>query len=801
MFSLAWLRAIAFFLLSFASLSYSREESVFTSSVTYCTPPESLLISRFEVAYFPSNQSVSFNISAASVQANLNVTANLFLNVYGMNPVNVTIELCNILDGALCPLPAYNFTGADSLKLPSTLGVASMIPGIAFKIPDLEGFAQLTLRDIHTGALKACVQATLSNGWSAHQTVVEWTTGGIAIAALVLALLLSILFTDALAPFRLLELIYLYQTIASSALLNLNYPSMYTSFALNFSWALGLFSSTSIQNSIDQMRHLTGGKLADASAGPAVGLVNRKISPYNFQSIFSPSLSALDLSSNFVSTAMKFVSGTDSSGLNAASLIKRDTIQGEVQTVTAQSSNVLQAGIPIYVNLIHIATANAFMTIFFCTLIMFAIGFAVAILGYGLLLALRHIRRKKDRHANLKHDYPSFVKSWFLRMGLVASLPLLIFIFYQWTLKDSWLSILISVITLLAIVGLIAYPIFLTLRHARRDSAYGLYTPGEAHINSYGVFYARYRPQRYYFFLVFLAATILRALFIAFARYRAEVQIALLLVVELGLVAAHVTLKPFKNKGGDVFSTFLAIIRLVCTGMMIAFLESLQVKAIPRVVIGIVIAIIFSVSVLIVIFNLIVHSGLLLLWRRARNPRSFDSPRDSAGSILEKGMPESGSRHESPNRSRTDLESWDHAYPGGRPTNPTPEQSFSVDNELLQPFPISPTATTVTTMEPPSIYSRESGTMTLGSLLPRRWSFSLSPPMSPAGSSVAHDNNGRSRQNSLLPGSSVGHHSLSPSPFPPASPSEIGGGSASNHGQRQSHLQDQHIQEQNDQES
>ena len=333
-----------------------------------------------------------------------------------MNPVNVTIGLCDILDGALCPLPAYNFTGADSLKLPSKLSVASMIPGIAFKIPDLEGFAQLTLRDVHTGALKACVQATLSNGWSAHQTAVEWTTGGIAIAALVLALLLSTLFTDALAPFRLLELIYLYQTIASSALLNLNYPSVYTSFALNFSWALGLFSSTNIQNSIDQMRHLTGGKLADASSGPAVGLVNRKISPYNFQSIFSPALSALDLSSNFISTAVRFVSGTDSSGLNAASLIKRDTIQGEVQTVTAQSSNVLQAGIPIYVNLIHIATANAFMTVFFCTLIMFAIGFAVAILGYGLLMALRHIRRRKDRHTNLKYDYPSLVKSWFLRM-------------------------------------------------------------------------------------------------------------------------------------------------------------------------------------------------------------------------------------------------------------------------------------------------------------------------------------------------------------------------------------------------
>jgi hypothetical protein len=38
-----------------------------TSSVSYCNPPETLLIQRFEVAYFPSNTSVSFNVSVSSV--------------------------------------------------------------------------------------------------------------------------------------------------------------------------------------------------------------------------------------------------------------------------------------------------------------------------------------------------------------------------------------------------------------------------------------------------------------------------------------------------------------------------------------------------------------------------------------------------------------------------------------------------------------------------------------------------------------------------------------------------------------
>lgn len=64
----------------------------------------------------------------------LNVSANLFLNAYGMKPLNVSLDLCNILDGILCPLPKYNFIGEDSIKLPSSVDVTSNLPGIAYAV-------------------------------------------------------------------------------------------------------------------------------------------------------------------------------------------------------------------------------------------------------------------------------------------------------------------------------------------------------------------------------------------------------------------------------------------------------------------------------------------------------------------------------------------------------------------------------------------------------------------------------------------------------------------------------------------
>lgn len=338
-----------------------------------------------------------------------------------MNPVNVTVDLCGILGGALCPLPMYNFTGADSITLPSSVSVAKSIPGIAYKIPDLEGFAQLTLTEVNTGTLKACVQATLSNGRSAHQPAVEWATGGVTIAALLIVIGQSMLSPQAILPFRLLELMTVYQTIASSSFLNLNYPSVYRAFAINFSWAMGLISASSVQNSINRMRHLTGGNLADATDGSAVGLVNRKLSPYNsptgnFVRASYGSIFGRELPVNLpVATALNL---TRNATNLASSSIRQTIVDGDVETVTAASSNVLQAGVPIYVNTLHIATANAFMTVFLCALMVIAVVLATLLLGYGIVhLAKRAHERKRTRlsTALINLDFPSFAISWGLR--------------------------------------------------------------------------------------------------------------------------------------------------------------------------------------------------------------------------------------------------------------------------------------------------------------------------------------------------------------------------------------------------
>ncbi|TBU22416.1 TRP-domain-containing protein [Dichomitus squalens] len=717
-FPVARLRLLASLLLA-PVLVASRDQSLFTSSVTYCAPPESLLVEQFDIAYYAKNQSIVFNISAASVDPNTNVNANLFLNVYGMQPINVSIDICSLFGGALCPLPLYTFNGSDSISLPQSLNIQSRFPTIAYSIPDLEAFAQLTLTDVKTGDVKACVQTTLSNGWSTHQYGVEWATASIAILALAVAIWQSVTQGDcALAPIRFVDTISLFQTIALSGLLSLNFPSLYRSYTLNFAWAMGLFSASttsSIQQSINRMRHLTGGDPSNSGGNGAIDFVNRKLSPYNSQTLILPeSLSRLV---EAPSVALDFVKSFFPYALTTKD--PHVLVGGDVATVTQDSSNVLQAGIPIYTNSIGIATANAFMTILFIGLILAAILLASLALVYGatVLLCRTELARRYPEIHGFRSRYPSFARAWGLRGAMVSSLPILVFAFYQWTLKDSWLSVLLSVLVLIALMAIVLPDVFFATRASISKGKWsGLEAPAwVAPLTS------PYRPNRVYYVIPLLVVMVIKALVTAFAHGHGTAQIIIFVVLEFLFLLSTIALKPHRTRGADILAGYLCITRLVSSGLMIAFAESLAVKPIPRVAIGAIVAVIFSVAVVVMFLNILVNMGLwrllIFAFTCGRRGRGVDhatlASQSSDASMVEQGNYAGTSKGlEEKDSATVDSATVDTTksqdFPG-RPNNPTPPSTASFSPKSL------PSATSSTT---------------LGETLPRRWSFQHSRPPS-----------------------------------------------------------------------
>ena len=208
--------------------------------------------------------------------------------------------------------------------------------------------------------------------------------------------------------------------------------------------------------------------------------------------------------------------------------------------------------------------------------------------------------------------------------------PVITFSFFQWTFKDSWLSILLSVVLFLPIVGFIGYSAFLALRTSDFD-------PWSYHAPLWG----QYRSERRQYFIPLLVALLVKSLFIGFGQANGKMQVIVLVILEGLVLISIIVLKPYETRKADILAGFLAVVRLVCTGLMIAFLPSLEVKAIIRVVIGCMAAVIFSIAVVVMFFNTVWNILHPFFSRKGSPPSPSDSLHSSA---LEKGSATASSR-------------------------------------------------------------------------------------------------------------------------------------------------------------
>jgi hypothetical protein len=225
-----------------------------------------------------------------------------------------------------------------------------------------------------------------------------------------------------------------------------------------------------------------------------------------------------------------------------------------------------------------------------------------------------------------------------------------------------------------------------------------------------------------------------------------------------------------------------------------------SVNAIPRTIIGVIMAVIWSVAVVILILNLMVYHVVVPLWQVAtgrfkKGQSTTNSPLSFEGSMLEKGDKQSSEHvHSDLLPGQTGIlpaPSWDRATAGRRAHNPTPDQNIRLDPEVIQayPYPVSPTEsiTTGRVSAIPSEYTGDSGTITVGSLLPRRWSFSTGMDSLGAGESpslvsqAAHSQQGSrppssSQYSQHSQSRSVSYYSQLSPPSTPADRSEESGG-------------------------
>ena len=308
-------------------------------------------------------------------------------------------------------------------------------------------------------------------------------------------------------------------------------------------------------------------------------------------------------------------------------------------------------------------------------------------------------------------------------------------------------------ITFLAICSALVFFSFRIFSLSKREGPETLYN-NPKHLISLGVLYDTLRISRYYYFVLPLLLLFTKSLVIAFGSSNGLAQLIVIIILEIGFLVTTVIFRPYQTRGGDVLSNTLASGRILATGLSFAFVERFNIGAIPRVAVGIVIALIFSLCVVMMFFNLLTNLGLRSLWHEHIKRRL--GVRLGSNTFL--GASKEGKRV-TPDRSH-DLESSEGGsvknekvlvgeYTGQsqsklgnfeRPRNPTPQQNVPLDPSLNEPYPeVTPTSaghfsvfrpesyassrmpstgTTLDSFGPSSI-----GSSTLGTELPRRASY------------------------------------------------------------------------------
>ncbi|GAA6057551.1 hypothetical protein JCM3770_000251 [Rhodotorula araucariae] len=418
----------------------------YARAVSYCSEARAIHVDEFLLQYFPDQRlfgagagTISFDIAAASVDANLNAKLEFSLVAYGINAVNTTIDLCTLLGGILCPLPTYDFVGSATLPLPAEVGDSIDIPGAGFWIPDLEATAYVRLLRGEDNSEAACLRVDLSNGKTVRWASVSWALGGLLIGCVLLSALWFLVGTLVwpsaslgTSPSgvnavwaslgrrkeRLFLLMSLLQFVATTGLLSIEYPIIYESFTANFAWALGLIRINPVIRSIDRLRDSTGGNLTQlAGASTLIGGTDAMKSIFSRDAVALPS--AEEVASALFSELGKSLASQPpfipppslaARALHASSfLIRRQFAAPSAPTTSPADAiavpavqntstiNAVQNGIPHYLVNIDISPFDGFMIVFINFLFLCAIAIALALVG-GAMWAL--VRWAKLRRAN-----------------------------------------------------------------------------------------------------------------------------------------------------------------------------------------------------------------------------------------------------------------------------------------------------------------------------------------------------------------------------------------------------------------
>lgn len=562
-----------------------------TDGFSTCLSGSNITVQTVDIEYNADSKEVTFNVAGTST-ASINVSASINVTAYGTQVYQNTFNPCDTSTFVkqLCPVPIGTFSASGTQTIPSSY--ATLIPSIAFSVPDIAAQATLELKSLNTGEDVACLTSQVTNGKTVNVPAVSYVAAGIAGAALALTGASAIGAaaagggtggTGTISP-SFTEVFTFFQGVAMNGMMSVNYPPVYRSFCKNFGFSTGIIPWTGLQTSIDNFRAATGGNLTNDSVqflknatliyGDGSSSTTKKRS---FDSLRDGILMIRDS----LSTS---TNGTDAT--SAASSNSTSTVQTTV------------AGIKAYVEELSVPQANTFMTVLLIVACVIA-AIAVGILFFKVILETWAL------FGSFPKSLTGFRKHYWMTMArAIVQLILLfygvwvLYCIFQFTHGDSWAAKTLAGATLgifTAVLGFFVFKIWQTAHRLKKmdGDASGLYSNKETWIK-YSIFYDSYKKDFWWLFLPVIIYMFAKGCVLAAADGHGLSQTVAQLVIECLMLALLVWNRPYERRSGNVINIFIQVVRALSVVCILVFVEELGIAQTTQTVTGVVLIVVQS---------------------------------------------------------------------------------------------------------------------------------------------------------------------------------------------------------------
>ncbi|KAH9243450.1 hypothetical protein K456DRAFT_1717012 [Colletotrichum gloeosporioides 23] len=581
-----------------------------TSSFTTCGNDSAITVQKIDIQYNNDDKTVTFDVAGTSAKSQ-NVTAVLDVTAYGTAIYSNSFNPCDAgtYVEQLCPVPAGSFSARGTQKIPDEY--ASMVPAIAFQVPDIAAQAKLQLNTLDSSTQVACITSQVTNGKTASVAAVSYVAAGVAALALVAGGVSAVsgAFAGTSAALSghggagtmspsFTEVAGWFQGMAMNGMLSVNYPPVYRSFTKNFGFSTGIIPWTDMQIAIDNFRGATGGDLTKDSIEVLKNstLVLSDGSTIDGNSTLFKAKRAMETFALLARDIETSVNGTTSGDAGDDPV---STIKQKVQGITA------------FVNTLSVPKSNTFMTVLLIVAIIIA-AIIVGILLVKVILEFWALFGSFPKGlAGFREHYWGSIARTITQLILLLYGIWVLYCIFQFTNGDSWAAKALAGVSLgifTAILAFFSYKIWSTarkLKNAEGDVS-GLYND-KSNWMKYSLFYESYKKSYWWIFVPVIIYAFAKGTILAAGDGHGMAQTSAQLIVEGLMLILLLWARPFERKSGNVINIAIQVVRVLSVACILVFVEEFGIAQTTQTVTGVVLIAVQSaltgVLALLIIWN------------------------------------------------------------------------------------------------------------------------------------------------------------------------------------------------------